>query len=115
MSDKIPFDHGFIRSDSAEKRSPHAFVQWKGTDVCMDFYCDCGAHCHFDGNFAYAVKCPHCQTIWEMPCFVFPRKADDQTYPGHVEFAKMLEADEDRCDYEGNALPVEDDTPGEEW
>ncbi len=76
----------------------HAFIQWKGTDVCMDFWCDCGAHCHFDGDFAYAVKCPHCKTIWQMPSNVFPRKADEQTFAGHIENAKDLEPDEDYAD-----------------
>lgn len=78
----------------------HAFIQWKGTDVCMDFYCDCGAHCHFDGYFAYAVKCPHCETIWQMPSHLFPRKADEKTCPGHIEMAKTMEPDEDYSDEE---------------
>jgi hypothetical protein len=39
---------------------PHGWVQWKGTDVCMDIHCICGCHSHFDGDFAYAVKCPEC-------------------------------------------------------
>ena len=60
-------------------KTPSAFIQWKGTDLCMDFYCECGAHCHFDGSFAYTVQCPHCQQIYEMPAFVFPRKAGDET------------------------------------
>jgi hypothetical protein len=76
----------------------HAFIQWKGTDVCMDFWCNCGAQCHFDGYGAYCVRCPHCKTIWQMPSHLFPRKADDQTYPGHVDSANELEPDEDHCD-----------------
>ena len=43
------------------------FIQWKGTDLCMDFYCDCGGQSHFDGMFAYAIKCPDCGTFYEMP------------------------------------------------
>lgn len=78
--------------------NPHAFIQWKGTDVCMDFHCDCGAHCHFDGDFAYAVKCPHCETIWEMPCNIVPRRADERTYPDHVRGAKLMEPDGDYAD-----------------
>ena len=74
---------------------PHAFIQWKGTDVCMDFWCECGAHLHFDGYFAYAVRCPHCKTIWQMPSRLFPRKADGETYPGHIEMARNMEPDED--------------------
>lgn len=27
---------------------PTGFIQWKGTDVCMDVYCKCGYHSHID-------------------------------------------------------------------
>lgn len=44
------------------------FIQYKGTDLCMDFYCpDCGEHSHFDGMFAYAVKCGACGAEFKMP------------------------------------------------
>lgn len=85
---------GFLDEGETETR-PQVFLQWKGTDVCMDFYCACGAQCHYDGYFAYVVKCPHCQRLWEMPCHVYPREVTDKTYPGHVKSAKLLEPDED--------------------
>lgn len=44
-----------------------AFIQWKGTDVCLDVYCPCGADVHFDGMFAYAVRCWSCQRVWSLP------------------------------------------------
>jgi hypothetical protein len=47
--------------------SPHAFIQWKGTDVCLDFYCPCGQQSHYDGDFAYAVQCPVCDREFAMP------------------------------------------------
>ena len=72
---------------------PYAFIQWKGTDLCMDFHCECGAHCHFDGMFAYTVQCPHCSTVWEMPQTVVPRKADAKTPEFWRCFPKMLDAD----------------------
>jgi len=81
---------------SADIEETHAFIQWKGTNVCMDFWCDCGAQCHFDGYFAYAAACPHCKTIWQMPSRLFPRKADERTY--HRDMAKELEPDEDHSD-----------------
>ena len=83
-------------SDGIE--NPYAFIQWKGTDVCMDFHCECGAHCHFDGYFAYTVKCPHCETIWEMPTFIVPRRPGKSAEEWHVSSAKMLEPDEDYSD-----------------
>lgn len=54
---------------------PHGWVQWKGTDVCMDVYCKCGYHSHIDASFAYNVKCPKCGTIYDVN--------------GHVEFIEI--------------------------
>lgn len=51
-----------------------AFLQWKGTDACFDFHCECGESCHFDGYFAYHVKCPYCKTVWKMPNTLQPTK-----------------------------------------
>ena len=42
------------------------FIQWKGTDVCIDLYCDCGAHQHFDGDYLYSWECGNCGAVWEM-------------------------------------------------
>lgn len=28
-----------------------AFVQYKGTDICMDFWCECGTHGHTEKKF----------------------------------------------------------------
>lgn len=46
---------------------PYAFIQWKGTDVCLDFYCDCGYQGHFDGYFAYRIRCVQCGKEWDTP------------------------------------------------
>lgn len=73
---------------------PNAFIQWKGTDVCMDFYCECGAHCHFDGYFAYVVKCPHCEIVYEMPYMIYPRKGNSNNVPD--DLIKTLETDIDK-------------------
>lgn len=48
-----------------EQHNPNgAFIQWKGTDVCMDFDCECGYHNHYDGLFAYEVKCGNCGSVF---------------------------------------------------
>lgn len=49
---------------------PRAFIQWKGTDVCADYYCACGDKFHVDGRFAYVLKCPHCKRLYAAACFV---------------------------------------------
>jgi hypothetical protein len=43
---------------------PHGWIQWKGTNVCMDVYCKCGGQFHIDADFAYHVKCPDCGTVY---------------------------------------------------
>ena len=46
------------------KDKPHGWIQWKGTDVCMDVHCKCGKLSHIDSTFAYNVKCGYCGTIY---------------------------------------------------
>ena len=36
---------------------PHGGIQWKGTFVCMDMYCECGEHGHIDDEFLYYYEC----------------------------------------------------------
>jgi hypothetical protein len=38
----------------------HGWIQWKGTEVCIDLHCVCGNQSHFDGDFFYHYKCPKC-------------------------------------------------------
>ena len=45
---------------------PHAWIQWKGTQVCADINCSCGEQSHFDGEFMYFIRCPHCGKVWEV-------------------------------------------------
>lgn len=55
----------------------HTFVQWKGTDVCLDFYCECGYQSHYDGFGAYKVKCPQCSEVWSLPTILPVMRASD--------------------------------------
>jgi hypothetical protein len=52
---------------SDERSTARIFVQWKGTDVCLDFDCVCSYHAHFHGDFAYSLRCVQCGRIYEMP------------------------------------------------
>lgn len=45
---------------------PETFIQWKGTDVCLDFHCPCGHHSHWDCDFLYSLRCPKCRKIWRL-------------------------------------------------
>lgn len=54
----------------SRSEDPHGWIQWKGTDVCIDIHCKCGEISHYDGEFMYHVKCPECKTIYEASGFV---------------------------------------------
>lgn len=54
-----------VRQFEAEHPEPHGWIQWKGTDVCIDIYCECGAHLHHDGDFMYYIQCGKCQRYYE--------------------------------------------------
>jgi hypothetical protein len=43
---------------------PHGWIQWKGTEACMDIHCKCGYMAHLDAQFAYHVKCGNCGTVY---------------------------------------------------
>jgi len=48
-------------------KDSHGWIQFKGTNLCMDVYCKkCGHHSHIDATFAYYVQCPKCQSIYEL-------------------------------------------------
>lgn len=58
------------------KGKPHGWIQWKGTNVCMDIHCKCGAHLHADCDFLYNVKCLMCATVYMVN--------------GHVELISII-------------------------
>jgi hypothetical protein len=68
------------------------FIQWKGTDVCLDFHCRCGRHGHFDGYFAYRLRCS-CGLIYEMGTQVMVRIVEDD--PKHHGGTQDLEVEFD--------------------
>lgn len=56
----------FITIDAqvAEEGEGSAWIQWKGTSVCMDVNCKCGADGHVDADFAYFYSCPGCGRLF---------------------------------------------------
>ena len=65
-----------------KKDLPHGWIQWKGTDVCMDVCCACGHLSHIDADFTYHVKCPECGRVYFCN--------------GHIEFIE-LEVEPENC------------------
>lgn len=64
-------------------KNAEVFIQYKGTDICLDFHCPCndsGIPLHFDGYFAYALKCPACGTLYEMPTTLSVKAVDPSKF-----------------------------------
>lgn len=59
MSERRNIYEEVYGQDNPEGES-HGWIQWKGTDVCMDLYCLCGVQEHFDGDFFYSYQCSEC-------------------------------------------------------
>ncbi len=62
MSKQAQYEPDFSRFPE-----PNVFIQWKGTDLCCDFHCECGAHRHIDADFVYAIECDACGAVYQMP------------------------------------------------
>jgi hypothetical protein len=43
------------------EKDSYGWIQWNGTNVCMDIHCICGHFGHFDGDFFYYFECPKCK------------------------------------------------------
>lgn len=63
----IPFDdYDEIYSQDFQPTGPHGWIQWKGTNVCVDLYCSCGHHGHVDADFFYHYECPKCHAKYAV-------------------------------------------------
>lgn len=51
-------------------KSPRGFIQWKGTEACVDYTCECGETFHEDGDFLYEVTCPSCGSRYICSPFI---------------------------------------------
>lgn len=65
----IAYDR-IVKANQDIAASPHGWIQWKGTDVCMDVYCACGAHTHVDAEFTYHIMCSACGKWWHVSPYV---------------------------------------------
>jgi hypothetical protein len=67
-------------------------IQWKGTEVCGDFHCECGGYAHVCGaTFMYQLKCHQCGVVWDVPDRLpLVRSTNQQDGPGIVETANFL-------------------------
>jgi len=62
---KTIYDDG-EEQDPQPEEGTSARLQWKGTDIGMDFECKCGHGFHVDGEFVFYIKCPGCDALYAM-------------------------------------------------
>lgn len=93
MSDEQTAFERIEQADAEVRAGPHAWIQWKGTTVCMNVRCSCGARGHVDAEFAYRVQCAACDKVWHVS--------------GNVRLVEELP--EDRTD--GWTPPIKADEP----
>ena len=66
----------FAKRDTTEG---HGWIQWKGTEPCVDLHCTCGAHLHADESFFfYHFKCGECGQVWELGGHIKLHKVTDK-------------------------------------
>lgn len=62
-----------IYGPSRNEDDTRSFIQWKGTNACVDLVCPrCNHRAHFDGYFLYAWKCSNCSAYYAMPIYLTP-------------------------------------------
>ena len=66
-------EHPFTKPEGSDA---DMFIQWKGTEVCMDFSCACGESYHIDADFTYFLHCRKCDSTYEMGTQVIAKKVD---------------------------------------
>ena len=70
----------YVGESSFELPNPSILILWKVTDVCMDFWCECGEHHHVNAEFVYSIKCGGCGAVYAMPSAVVLKRIE----PGQV-------------------------------
>jgi len=59
----------------ATEHTRPTFIQWKGTNLCMDFHCpECETDNHYDGDFMHFIRCSGCFAVFELSTGIDVRK-----------------------------------------
>jgi hypothetical protein len=70
MSDETPDLFGKINSATKfPDTTAYGWIQWKGTEVCIDLHCPCGITGHIDADFFYFYEC-RCGQRYGVGCYV---------------------------------------------
>ena len=90
------YDRIYSQDQQLDNDVTRGWIQWKGTDVCMDVHCKCGYHGHFDGDFFYAYECPKCKTKFAVGQNIkFIELKDEDEIESFKHTLKTCELEED--------------------
>lgn len=73
----------------------YGWIQWKGTNVCMDLHCKCGKFTHIDDDFVYYLQCPYCKQIYQVNGHVEMIPVKYLEVSGHYKIAEKSVLGED--------------------
>lgn len=67
LEDFHRFYDSIYSQDFKREGTPYGWIQWKGTQPCIDLYCVCSHHGHLDASFFfYYYKCPICSRKYAL-------------------------------------------------
>lgn len=66
MSDYWDTFYTEVYGQDTPPEKAHAWIQWKGTDACIDLHCECGSHGHIDADFLYYYRCAKCGQTYAL-------------------------------------------------
>ena len=70
MAEEFPF----VKPEGSDAEM---FIQWKGTDLCVDLDCACGGGGHYDGYGAYYLRCPDCEAVYCLGTQVILKRVEE--------------------------------------
>lgn len=96
----IDYWDGIFKRDT-QLKNPRGWIQWKGTDVCIDLHCDCGFEGHIDAGFFYHYECPSCKTKYAVG--------------QNIKLIKLTTEEIEHGEKEGFTYETDDLTMEKEW
>jgi hypothetical protein len=56
----------WFKAQEGKPEGAVARLQHKGSSMCADVVCECGAHCHIDSDFTYFIRCAECSKLYAV-------------------------------------------------
>lgn len=75
------YDFGTDGVGKPPETPSHGWIQWKGTNVCMDIHCQCGSTFHYDGERLYFWACGDCGRTYMVDGHIALRELPSDVKP----------------------------------